>query len=254
MNKQHHIENHSENPLQFLQRYTHARVAQERSGVSLNTNEMLAFKLAHAHAKDAIHAPFESSQIQTSLKMLSVNSLIVSSEINQRKEYLTRPDKGRKLNPSSADAIKQIEQAFDLSIILADGLSPAGMNKHAIPLIKNLLPLLENENYTMAPIFIAENARVAIADEIGILTNATITIILIGERPGLSACESVGIYLTYQPTIGLTNERRNCLSNIHDDGMEHTTACGKLMYLIKESMRLKISGVQLKETLGIEEN
>jgi ethanolamine ammonia-lyase small subunit len=166
-----------------------------------------------------------------------------------KKQYLQRPDFGRKLNQHSIDIIHKEDSniSYDICINIADGLSADAVNKHALPLMHLLIPMLKEKNYSIAPICIIEQGRVAISDETGYLLNSKLSIILIGERPGLSATDSLGVYLTYNPKVGNNDALRNCISNIRPEGLTYDIAAQKIVALINEAMRLKMTGVGLKD-------
>jgi ethanolamine ammonia-lyase small subunit len=138
-----------------------------------------------------------------------------------------------------------------IAIVLADGLSATAVNHHAVPLLSQLIPLLQNINLRLLPVSLVQQGRVAIGDEIGRLQQATLVVVLIGERPGLSSPDSLGIYITYQPRVGLTDEARNCISNVRPEGLSYQAAADKLYWLIRESLRLRVSGVELKDQEGL---
>ena len=194
-------------PWAGLRAFTAARIALGRSGTSVPLSESLAFKLAHAHARDAVYSALATDQLLAGLQELQLPACQVRSRAQNRQQYLQRPDWGRQLDEASKAALAgQATGDCDLAIILADGLSATAINDHALPLLRQLLPLLQQAAFRLAPIIIAEQARVALADEIGQLLRARLSLILIGERPGLSAPNSLGAYLTYGPQPGLTDE------------------------------------------------
>ena len=235
-------------PWQSLKTYTDARIALGHTGGAIPLKEVLQFKLAFAHAKDAVYSELDWPKLEQRLEQLALPYLKLHSRASSRSVYLQRPDWGRSLNEASVATLKEIPSAEpDIAIVLADGLSATAINQHALPLLQRLLPLLQKANYRIAPIGVVEQARVAIGDEIGYLLGAQLVIVLIGERPGLSSPYSMGAYLTYAPQPGLTDERRNCISNIRPEGLPYEMACQKLYYLIQESLRLKLSGVDLKD-------
>jgi ethanolamine ammonia-lyase small subunit len=234
----------SEDPWSKLRTLSKARIALGHVGGSLPLREVLDFKLAHANAKDAIDSTLNIDSIMGQVKTFGLPIFQVSSQIQDRKEFLKRPDLGRRLSATSVEDLKSRKQSFDLVIILADGLSAEALNKHAVETLQNLLPKIL-EKYSVG-IVLASQARVALADEIGSLLSAKMTAIFIGERPGLSSPNSMGIYTTFKPAMGLTDESRNCISNIHEDGLSYHEAAEILFYLINESFRRKLSGVNLK--------
>ena len=226
-----------------LQAYTPARVDLRRTGSSLATAEILAFQQSHAQARDAVHASLNpealTQRLQTELKL---ESITLTSATPDRSTYLRRPDLGRTLSPTSA---AQLHFTAEAVIVLADGLSALAIERHAIPLLRELLPLLAD--WQLTPICIAQQARVAIADAIGILTHASLSIVLIGERPGLSSPDSLGAYITWQPRPGRTDAERNCISNIRTVGLDYKTAAQKIAHYANEARRLQLSGTILKE-------
>ena len=234
-------------PWASLRSYTAARIALGRTGVSIPLKENLNFRLAHAYARDAV---FASLQTETLLKGFVENkweSMVLQSQCATRNEYLQRPDKGRKLDEASVEKLKGYgSKGFDIALVVADGLSAIAINEHVLPLLSLVIPALETR-FSIAPIAVVQQGRVAIADEIGNMLNAKLTMILIGERPGLTSPNSMGAYITYNPMVGLTDERRNCLSNIRPEGLPYPIAANKITYLITQSLRLQISGVELKD-------
>ena len=233
---------------QSLKTYTDARIALGHTGGAIPLKEVLQFKLAFAHAKDAVYSELDWPKLEQRLEQLAVSYLKLHSRASSRSVYLQRPDLGRSLNEASVACLREIPKIdHDIAIVLADGLSATAINQHAVPLLQRLLPRLQKSNYRVAPIAVVEQARVAIGDEIGHLMGTQLVIVLIGERPGLSSPYSMGAYLTYAPQSGLTDERRNCISNIRPEGLPYEMACQKIHYLIQESLRLKLSGVDLKD-------
>lgn len=235
------------NPWERLKDFTDARIALGRTGGSLKTQELLQFRKDHALAKDAVWASLDSNSLEAEIKAIKIPSIILSSQAESRETYIKRPDLGRKLSEESIAAIKNSKpEATDISIILADGLSANAISLHAIPFLQEFLSKVNG--LSLAPISIVKQGRVAISDEIGELFSSKISIILIGERPGLSSPYSMGIYLTYNPKAGNTDEKRNCISNIRTGGLPYAYAAEKLAFLCSEALRLKLSGVQLKDT------
>ena len=235
------------NQWQLLKSYTPARVALGRTGNAIPVTAALQLKLSHAYAKDAVHAALDINSMEQSLQQLQHPVLCVCSKAVNRQVYLQRPDLGRQLDESSSILLQSAQKDFDVAVILADGLSAIAMQLHAPMVLQHLMPLLQNAGLTVAPIIIVTQARVAIGDAIGSLLRSKVSVVLIGERPGLSVSDSMGIYTTYQPVTGLTDESRNCISNIHDNGLDYNTAAQKAFMLIENSIKLKLSGVQLKE-------
>jgi ethanolamine ammonia-lyase small subunit len=224
---------------------TQARINLGNVGCGLPTKPLLSFRHDHALAKDSVYATIDIPMLQQNLTEIGKVSILVRSQAINREIYLKRPDLGRKLNESSQTSLQNAHTAVDLSFIIADGLSAHAVQVHAVPFLSMLFPMLQN--FTIGNIIIAEQARVGISDEIGELCKATISIILIGERPGLSSPDSMGVYLTYKPKVGNTDEKRNCISNIRQKGLSYNLAARKLNMLIRESIRLQLSGVYLKD-------
>jgi ethanolamine ammonia-lyase small subunit len=232
-----------------LKAFTNARIALGRTGTAIPLKEVLQFKLAFAHAKDAVYSALNKEVLIEQLKVFNLPIYSLNSKAINREMYLQRPDFGRLLNMESINLLKENKGAikYDVAIIIADGLSAIAMNKHAFPVVELLINELKRLNYSIAPITIVEQGRVAIGDETGYYLNAQMSVVLIGERPGLTSPDSMGAYLTYNPKLGLTDERRNCVSNIRPEGLVYEFAAQKILYLIQESLRLKLSGVELKD-------
>ncbi|MDB5271865.1 MAG: eutC [Chitinophagaceae bacterium] len=230
----------------LLSQYTHARIAMGRAGTSLPTHEILRFKMAHSLAKDAIQSEVDTSALTEALHAMEIHTIAVKSQVTDRNDYLRHPNKGRVLDlRSKKDIEASPRNKTDLCIIVADGLSANAVNLHVIPLLKSLLPQIKD--LTLSPVVIAKYSRVALSDAIGELLNARMALILIGERPGLSSPNSMGAYLTYQPATGNTDEKRNCVSNIHPEGLGYEAAAAKLSYLLHQMLIRQISGVHLKD-------
>ncbi|SEA96404.1 ethanolamine ammonia-lyase subunit EutC [Pedobacter hartonius] len=233
-----------------LKEFTAARIALGRVGDSIPLSESLAFKLAHAHARDAVYSELNREALLTGLADFHLPLIEIRSKAENRNQYLQRPDLGRTPDESSLKTLKDHASAFDISIILADGLSAHAINSNVIPLLKVLLPLLREAGYKLAPLCLTQQARVALSDHIANGLGATLALILIGERPGLTAADSIGAYLTYQPRPGLTDESRNCVSNIRPRGLPFEAAAKKVFYLVQEAFKRKLSGTGLKDNAG----
>jgi ethanolamine ammonia-lyase small subunit len=231
-----------------LKAFTDARIALGRAGTALPTNELLRFQAAHAHARDAVHSVL-NIDLQLELEQFGLQVLPIHSCANDRLEYLQRPDLGRLPNPASIELLQKNSGSFDLCICVADGLSATGINNHIVTLLKHLMPALSD--LALSPLCLIRRGRVAIGDHVASILQAKMCLMLIGERPGLSAADSIGAYITVDPTPGTTDESRNCVSNIRPGGLSFETAVGKIMYLIVESRRTGISGVGLKENAGL---
>ena len=199
---------------------------------------MLAFQLAHARARDAVHRSLDITAFA------SLNPVLLHSAAADRAIYLRRPDLGRRLDPESATRIKRGQ--WDLAVIVADGLSATGVNRHAMLLIDALMP--EIAGWRVAPICLVEQGRVAIGDEIGERFGAKLAIVLIGERPGLSSPDSLGAYLTWSPRVGRTDAERNCVSNIRTEGLDPAVASRRIAFLMRAARDQQVTGVHLKMT------
>jgi ethanolamine ammonia-lyase small subunit len=208
-----------ENPLLELRRLTPARIALGRTGTSMPTSAQLDFQYAHAQARDAVH--------------------------------LQRPDLGRKLSDESAQTLRDYALAnpggVDLAIVVADGLSALAVHRHTLPFLARMEDQIVNDGWSVSPVILVEQGRVAVADEIGELLGAKMVVILIGERPGLSSPDSLGLYFTYNPKVGLTDAYRNCISNVRLEGLSYGMAAHRLLYLMREACRRQLSGVNLKD-------
>jgi len=225
---------------------TPARIALGRSGASLPTREVLKFELAHALARDAVHQQLPLAELAARWHEAAGSQLIqVHSQASDRLTYLQRPDLGRRLDEESAASLSAHAGAYDLAIVLADGLSAPAIQQHAIPLLQALLPRIDH--LAVAPLVLAVQGRVALGDEIGALLGARLMLILLGERPGLSAPDSLGAYLTYAPQVGRMDSARNCVSNIRNEGLPPAAAAGKLAWLIGEALARQLTGVKLKD-------
>lgn len=244
----------NDEPLTILKRFTNARIALGRAGISLPVKAQLEFQLAHALAKDAVNRPLDFVGLERQLAEQSYKPLLLQTQAKDRQNYLQRPDQGRLLNLPS---VKKAEQALqqtetpEIALIIADGLSSKAIASHAVSFLNLLVPKLKNLGFSLSPLCLVKHGRVAIGDAIAEIFSAEMAVVLIGERPGLSSPDSMGIYFTYHPKTGSTDAERNCISNIHDNGLNYQTAIKKLLFLINEARRLKISGVHLKdETQG----
>ena len=231
-----------------LRDYTPARVELGRAGASVPTRALLEFQLAHAKARDAVHLPLAVNSLVVELKQKSFPSVVLSSVAHNRDEYLKRPDLGRRLNEESRERLVPLRSEYEAAFVIVDGLSALAVHRHAVPLMELLFDGLD---WKIAPVAIVEQGRVAIGDEIGERLGARMVVVLIGERPGLSSPDSLGAYLTWQPQPGRTDAERNCISNIRAEGLSYAVAAHKLRFLMNESRRLKLSGVQLKEDASL---
>lgn len=241
----------SSRSLKDLRDLTPARVALGRAGASMPTKALLEFTLDHARARDAVHAAFDVPALIAGLGSLGVPAVEVSSQACNRKDYLRRPDLGRTLDPASRDLLaNHTGSPCRLAIVIGDGLSPSAVNAHAIELVGNLIPRLAADGIEIGVAVIASGARVALGDEIGAILGARMMVMLLGERPGLSAPDSLGAYLTFAPRPGLTDAERNCVSNIHGSGLGYDEAAFRIAWLVREGLARQITGVALKDESG----
>jgi ethanolamine ammonia-lyase small subunit len=238
------------NPWDELRAHTSARIALGRVGSSLPTAELLRFGLAHAQARDAVHRPLDFTALETALKAEGFRTLRVSSDAADRQTYLLRPDKGRQLHGDCYQRLCQQPPAPELAIAIADGLSSIAVQQHALPLLELFRERFATD-WPNTPVVLAEQGRVAIGDGIGEALRARLVVVLIGERPGLSSPDSLGVYLTYAPRIGRMDSERNCISNVRPKGLPYPLAALKLDYLAREALRLQLSGVTLKDDSGL---
>ncbi len=248
-----------ENPWERLNAFTDARIGLGRAGVSLPTSKLLAFQLAHAQAQDAVHCPLDVETLARELTQtlgLSEAPLRLHSHAQDRAMYLQRPDYGRRLNDESREYLREhlqqaaaSQQRFDLAIVVVDGLSALAVQQNSAPFLSALYQMLSSDSadWQLAPLTIVEQGRVAIGDEIGGLLNADAVLVMIGERPGLSSPDSLGLYMTWAPEPGLKDDRRNCISNVRPAGLQIEEAARRFFLLLKEACQLKLSGVKLKD-------
>lgn len=235
------------NPWTHLRKHTPARIALGRTGVSLPTTEHLAFQLAHARARSAVHHAIDLSKLANDLARFGP-VVEVHSAAPDRPTYLQRPDLGRRLASESAEKLAaEVKGPFDVAYVIADGLSAFAIEKNIMPFLEAMLPVSGKAGWSRAPLIVAGQARVALGDEIGAIIGARMVVMLIGERPGLSSPDSLGIYLTYGPKVGLTDADRNCISNVRAEGLSYAEAAYKLHYLASEALKRSLSGVNLKD-------
>lgn len=231
-----------------LRRWTPARIGLGRAGASLPTQALLAFELDHARARDAVHAELDGEALARELRAAGFGDpSVVSSQARDRKEHLLRPDRGRKLTEASRRQLSEraaCGKRCELAIVIADGLSAVAPAQHALPLLTELRAVSPLEHVAVA---VANRARVALGDAIGEVLRAEAVLILIGERPGLSSPDSLGVYLTWAPRAGRTDAERNCISNIRPQGLAYHEAARRLAWLLREARRLQLTGVALKD-------
>jgi ethanolamine ammonia-lyase small subunit len=229
-----------------LRALTPARVALGRTGVSQQTRDLLAFQRCHAQARDAVHADLQAAAMAKAVSEVTGGEVLrLHSAATNRACYLQRPDLGRKLDEAGHMRLIELRAgAFDLALIVADGLSALAVERHAVPLLTELLSLLAS--WRMAPVCVVEQGRVAIGDEIGFALGAELAVVLIGERPGLSSPDSLGAYITWQPRPGRTDAERNCISNIRAEGLGYKEAAAQIASILVEARRRRLTGVALK--------
>lgn len=237
--------NPSPDPWARFRQSTRARIGLGRAGDGLPTAALLEFQLAHARARDAVHSAVDFARLAGQIAPHPV--VQVHSAAPDRATYLRRPDLGRRLDGASGAALPKGD--WDIAFVIADGLSAAAVEAHAAPLLHACLDRLGG--LRVAPAVLASQARVALGDEVGFRLGARLVAVLIGERPGLTAADSLGAYLTWDPKPGRMDSERNCLSNIHGDGLSVAVAADKLCWLATEAARLKLTGVGLKEDAGL---
>jgi ethanolamine ammonia-lyase small subunit len=244
---------------QALRQFTAARIGLGHTGTSQPTRAQLDFQLAHARARDAVHHALDTAALAQALALAwpgAPSPLLLHSAAPDRNVYLQRPDLGRRLDAPSRALLSGLrgcgvhECRYDLSVVVADGLSALAVERNAAPLLQVLRARLETAGWVLSPVAIVEQGRVAVGDEVGELLGARIVLVMIGERPGLSSPDSMGLYLTSAPRVGLTDERRNCISNVRPAGLGVEEAAEKLHWLLLEARRRELTGVQLKDETG----
>lgn len=239
----------TDQPWSRLRAHTAARIGLGRAGASLPTAAHLAFQQAHAAARDAVHTPLDVDALLAGLRALGEAPLQAHSRAPDRATYLQRPDLGRRLDAASAAQLAaRPSPAVDLAFVLADGLSALALQRQALPLFAALRErLLTEGGWTWAPPVVATQGRVALGDEVGALLNARCVVVLVGERPGLSAPDSLGLYFSWAPRVGLVDAQRNCISNVRPEGLPPAAAAAKLHALLREARTRQLSGVELKD-------
>jgi len=233
--------------LMALKAATPARIFLPSAGAAVATSANLAFQLAHAEARDAVEDRLDNEALADELRATGLPVLKVDSAASNRRMFLMQPDLGRRLTEASRERLQDFTGSYDLVFVIADGLSARAIAAHATPLLQATIAPLRAEGWRIGPLVIVSQGRVAIGDEIGELLGARFVAVLIGERPGLSSPDSLGVYLTFAPRVGRTDAERNCLSNIRREGMSYVEAAGRLGYLAAEARRRQTSGVALKD-------
>ncbi|MCW7468143.1 ethanolamine ammonia-lyase subunit EutC [Leptospira kanakyensis] len=233
--------------------FSNARIGLSRFGSSISTKETLRFRLDHARARDAVLLNPDYLKLVKEMENLgnpkNLSSMLVKSQVHSKEEYLLRPDLGRRLDFESTCKLQPLAGNFDLVLVGVDGLSAKAIDENLIPFFKLLMESIGKTTLSIAPLILAKLGRVAIGDEIGEILNAKLSVVVIGERPGLSSADSLGVYITYHPKVGKTDESRNCISNVRPSGFNFESAVAKTMYLITESIQRKLSGVDLKDEM-----
>jgi ethanolamine ammonia-lyase small subunit len=238
------------NPWGKLRQHTPARIALGRSGTSLPTGPHLEFQLAHARARNAVHHELNTAALNEALVARGFDVIVASSAAENRPVYLQRPDKGRRLDAQSRSALEirpAGAEAADVIFVIGDGLSALAIEENAVAFLDVVLPALAAEHWRVGPFVVVSQARVAIGDEVGEVLGAKMVVVLIGERPGLSSPDSMGIYMTLAPRSGMTDESRNCISNVRVEGLSYKLAAHKLLYLMTQARKRGLSGVMLKD-------
>jgi ethanolamine ammonia-lyase large subunit len=234
-----------------LRRVTPARIGIEPTGVSQPTEALLRFQWDHAQARDAVGSALDIPKLLPELHELSLETIPLHSAAADRTDYLQRPDRGRRLDQDSAEMLEDMPHGWDVVFVLADGLSATAANRHAVPLMGAVLPTLRGLGWRIGPVALVDQGRVAVGDAVAAGLDADMVVVLIGERPGLSSPDSLGVYLTWQPRPDTLDSERNCLSNVRPEGLSYKIAAARLLYLMGESRRRRLSGVPLKENADV---
>ena len=234
-------------PWSILRRFTDARIGLGRSGSGQPTREVLKFALAHARARDAVNTPMDWAPVESGLAALGLETRRVHSAAESRDIYLRRPDLGRRLGAESRQALAGIGGSPDLLLVVGDGLSSTGIAANAVQLVAAVLPYARNSGWRLGPTLLASEARVALGDEAGEFLKAKAVAVLIGERPGLSSPDSLGVYLTFDPKAGRKDAERNCISNVRTGGLGTEEAAFKMAWLLREAFKRRMTGVSLKD-------
>jgi ethanolamine ammonia-lyase small subunit len=244
------------NPWEALRQFTDARIALGRAGVSIPTASHLAFQLAHARARDAVHLALDATALSQSITAATGGQhppcVVLHSAAADRATYLQRPDLGRRLDAASRTRLTTLApppsiRRYDLAFVVVDGLSALAIEQHAAPFLAILQHRIVAEHWSVAPLCIVRQGRVAVGDDVAECLDAKAVVVLIGERPGLSSPDSMGLYLTWMPHVGLTDASRNCISNVRPAGLRYEDAASKLHYLLSEMRKRQLSGIELKD-------
>jgi ethanolamine ammonia-lyase small subunit len=241
----------TQDPWQTLRQFTQARIAQGHVGCGTPTKALLDFQLAHAAARDAVHQPWDVEQFAQSVQDFGLETLCLTTPITNRQQYLLRPDLGRQLSENSQQLLKTRSiKPCDVVLIITNGLSSKALDAHGLPLLETLLAAFKTSTIQLGPICLIPDGRVALSDQIGALTAARLVIMIVGERPGLSAADSLGIYLTHSPRLENTDADRNCISNVRPpEGLSYKEAAAKTLYLSQKALQCGFTGVALKDEM-----
>jgi ethanolamine ammonia-lyase small subunit len=244
----------------ILRRYTPARVSLGQTGPAIPVHEQLRFQLDHALARDAVHARFDVSALVQGLRQRQIECIALRSAVmnefdnDYRRVYLRRPDLGRTLHRESREILEQhsanVAGRTEVVFVVVDGLSALAVERHALPLLEAVSNACDAKLWSFGPVCIVSQGRVAIGDEIGQLLQARLAVLLIGERPGLSAPDSLGVYITWDPRSGRTDAERNCISNIRHEGLSYVDAARRILFYMDGAKRLQATGIALKENMG----
>jgi ethanolamine ammonia-lyase small subunit len=232
---------------QALRTQTPARIALGRAGGSLPTSEVLDFRASHAAARDAVWCDFQAEAVAAALAPIVGPTVVISTQAQDKREFLLNPDRGRGLSAKSQAMLEQSNEPHDLALIVADGLSARAVHDHAAPLVELLWPGFQARGWRVAPVTVVRFGRVALQDKIGELLGARLALTILGERPGLRVPDSLGAYLVHSPRRGNTDANRNCISNIRPAGLPLADAAATILHLLSEADRLQVSGVGLKD-------
>lgn len=240
------------NPWSTLRAFTAARIGLGRSGISVPTQAQLEFQLAHAQARDAVHLAFDTDAVVAALQPTGLPTAVVESRAPDRQTYLQRPDHGRRLSAASVQVLDALcaKRRFDLVFAVADGLSARAVHAHAAPLIAETCRILD-PGWRIGPVVLVKQGRVAVGDEVGERLGAGLVVVMVGERPGLSSPDSLGLYITHAPHVGLTDESRNCISNVRPAGLPVAAAAAKLVHLLNEARSRGLTGIGLKDETDV---
>jgi ethanolamine ammonia-lyase small subunit len=230
-----------------LRRLTAARIGLRRTGAALATRDMLDFQFAHAQARDAVQAPLDAAKLAADLSGFGLPVVSIASAAADRQAYLMRPDLGRRPDAGAEAILAAHRGDYDVAFVVADGLSALAVHRHAEPLLARAIESLRAQAWKIAPLVIVRRGRVAIGDAIAAVLSAKCVAVLIGERPGLSAPDSMGVYLTWQSNAQTSDAERNCISNIRPDGVGYDIAAFRLTHLLGAMRTRGFSGVALKD-------